>query len=88
VLVDANGYEVESTVPGGAKVRMSGTSMASPNAVNLAAKLIALDPRLTPEQTIHLMIAGSTASADGRRHNLDPKRSVELLHQMAAGAAH
>ncbi|HWA94358.1 MAG TPA: S8 family serine peptidase [Terracidiphilus sp.] len=88
VLVDANGYEVESTVPGGAKVRMSGTSMASPNAVNLAAKLIALDPRLTPEQTIHLMIAGSTASADGRRHNLDPKRSVELLHQKAAGAAH
>jgi hypothetical protein len=79
VLVDANGYQVESVVPGGAKIRMSGTSMASPNAVNLAAKLIALDPKLTPEQTIHLMVEGATPSADGRRHNLNPKRSVELL---------
>lgn len=84
VLVDANGYQVESVVPGGAKIRMSGTSMASPNAVNLAAKLIALDPNLTPEQTIHLMVEGATASADGRRHNLNPKRSVELLQQMQA----
>jgi subtilisin family serine protease len=84
VLVDANGYQVESVVPGGAKVRMSGTSMASPNAVNLAAKLIALDPKLTPEQTVHLMVEGSTPSADGRRHNLNPKRSVELLQQLPA----
>ncbi|HEY1648071.1 MAG TPA: S8 family serine peptidase [Terracidiphilus sp.] len=86
VLVDANGYQVESVVPGGAKLRMSGTSMASPNAVNLAAKLIALDPQLTPEQTIHLMVAGATPSEDGRRHNIDPKRSVELLRQMQSGA--
>jgi subtilisin family serine protease len=84
VLVDANGYQVESVVPGGAKLRMSGTSMATPNATNLAAKLIALDPKLTPEQTIHLMVAGATTSEDGRRHNLDPKRSVELLKEFEA----
>jgi subtilisin family serine protease len=84
VVVDANGYQVESVVPGGAKIRMSGTSMASPNAVNLAAKLIALNPKLTPEQTIHLMVEGATTSTDGRRHNLNPKRSVELLQQMQA----
>ena len=81
VLVDANGYQVESTLPGGYKVRFSGTSMASPNTVNLAAKLLALDPRLTPEQVIHLIVSGATASEDGRRHNIDEKRSVELLHQ-------
>jgi hypothetical protein len=81
VLVDANGYQVESVLPGGYKVRFSGTSMASPNTVNLAAKLLALDPRLTPGQVIHLIVAGATASADGRRHNIDEKRSVELLHQ-------
>jgi hypothetical protein len=78
VLVDANGYQVESVLPGGAKVRFSGTSMASPNTVNLAAKLLALDPHLTPEQVIHLIVAGATASEDGRRHNIDEKRSVEL----------
>ncbi len=82
VRVDADGYEVQSEAPGGKKLRMSGTSMASPNTVNLAAKLIALDPKLTPEQTIHLIVAGATTSKDGRRHNIDPKRSVALLKQM------
>ena len=81
VKVDADGYEVQSVVPGGAKVRMSGTSMASPNAVNLAAKLIALDPKLTPDQTIQLIEEGATTSKDGRRHNIDEKRSVEFLRQ-------
>ncbi|MEO8847983.1 MAG: S8 family serine peptidase, partial [Casimicrobiaceae bacterium] len=82
VLVDANGYQVESVVPGGAKLRMSGTSMASPNTVNLAAKLLALNPALTPEQVIHLLVAGATSSPDGRRHNIDEKHSIELLHKM------
>jgi subtilisin family serine protease len=85
VRVDADGYEVLSTVPGGHKLRMSGTSMASPNVVNLAAKLIALDPKLTPGQTIHLIVAGATTSKDGRRHNIDPKRSVALLKQIQDG---
>ncbi len=87
VLVDANGYQVESTLPGGALVRFSGTSMASPNTANLAAKLLALDPKLTPEQTIHLIVAGATTSEDGRRHNISPKRSVELLKQMETASA-
>ena len=87
VLVDANGYQVESTLPGGYKVRFSGTSMASPNTVNLAAKLLALDPKLTPEHVIHLIVAGATPSEDGRRHNIDEKRSVELLHQQEHASA-
>lgn len=87
VLVDANGYQVESTLPGGPKVRFSGTSMASPNTVNLAAKLLALDPSLTPGQVIHLIVSGATASEDERRHNIDEKRSIELLHQMQQEAA-
>jgi subtilisin family serine protease len=81
VILDADGYRVESYVPGGTKLKESGTSMASPNVVNLAAKLIALDPRLTPEQTIALMKQGATPSADGRMHLIDPKATVELLKQ-------
>lgn len=79
VVVDANGYEVESYVPGGRRLRLSGTSMASPNAVNLAAKLLALDPSLTPTQVIDLIRRGATPSADGRLHLIDPKSSVDLL---------
>ena len=85
VLVDANGYQVDSTVPGGRHLQLSGTSMASPNTANLAAKLIALDPTLRPVDTIRLIVAGATASDDGRRHNIDPKASVALLRKKLAG---
>jgi len=79
VVVDANGYEVDSTIPGGARLPLSGTSMASPNVVNLAAKLFALNAALTPDQVIRLIRAGATASADGRRHLIDEQKSVALL---------
>ena len=79
VVVDADGYNVESFVPGGARLQLSGTSMASPNVVNLAAKLFAIDPSLTPQQAIDLIKKGATASEDGRRHLIDEKRTVALL---------
>jgi subtilisin family serine protease len=85
VLAHADGFQVDSFVPGGARVPFSGTSMASPNVVNLAAKLIALDPTLTPARTIDLIRQGATTSEDGRRHLIDEKKSVALLRtQMAA----
>ena len=67
---------------------MSGTSMASPNVVNLAAKLIALDPSLTPEETISLIKQGADKSIDGRRNLINPKATVALLkdRKVAAGA--
>jgi subtilisin family serine protease len=84
VILDADGYQVESYVPGGRRMRFSGTSMASPNVANLAAKLIALDPKLTPEQTIALMQQGSTPSSNGRLHLIDPKATIALLKQQHA----
>jgi len=47
--------------------------------VNLAAKLFAVDPTLTPEQVIRLIREGATASDDGRRHLIDEKRSLAML---------
>ena len=81
VLVHSDGYLVDSFVPGGQRLPFSGTSMASPNVVNLAAKLIALDPTLTPAQTIALIRQGATDTPDGRRHLMDEKRSVALLQE-------
>lgn len=83
VVVDADGYNVESYVPGGIKLKLSGTSMASPGVTNLAAKLFAVDPSLTAEQAISLIKDGATASQDGRRHLIDEKRSLELLKERA-----
>jgi len=83
VAVDADGFQVESYVPGGTKMKWSGTSMSSPNVVNLAAKLIALDPSLTPEQTIDLIKRGADHSPDGRLNLINPKATVALLKSQA-----
>lgn len=83
VVVHADGYNVESYVPGGARLRISGTSMATPQVVNLAAKLFALAPQLTPPEVIDLIRRGATTSEDGRRHLIDEKRSVELMREQA-----
>ena len=81
VQVAADGYHVVSFVPGGARLPLSGTSMAAPNVTNLAAKLFALDPALTPQQVIALIKEGSTPGAGGGQNLIDEKRSVELLKQ-------
>jgi hypothetical protein len=88
VQVDASGFQVESYVPGGTRIKMSGTSMASPNVVNLAAKLIAVDPSLTPEETIALIKKGSDKTADGRRNLINPRATMALLKErkMAKGS--
>ena len=87
VLVDANGSQVDATMPGGYKIKLSGATVATPAVVNLAAKLLALNTALTPEQVIKLIVDGSTPSADGKRHLINPKKSVELLKTMAPPAA-
>lgn len=83
VQVYANGFEVESYVPGGQRMAMSGTSMASPNAANLAGKLLALDPTLTPPQVIELIKEGADEQQYGEQTFLlmNPKQSVALLKE-------
>jgi subtilisin family serine protease len=79
VDVHANGFEVDSYLPGGERMKYSGTSMASPNVANLAAKLLALEPRLSVEQTIMFIKLGAERSADGRINLINPRKSVALL---------
>ena len=83
--VFANGFEVESYVPGGARLKFSGTSMAAPNVANLAAKLWALHPELTVAQVKQLIIDGADDKQAGERtiRLMNPKRSIELAAQAA-----
>jgi subtilisin family serine protease len=76
VKVHANGYQVESFLPGGMRVALSGTSMASPQVANLAAKMLAVNPRLSPTQLIQRIVATAEATPDGRRRLIDPRRAV------------
>ncbi len=80
VDVYANGYQVESLVPGGATQSWSGTSMAAPQVVNLAAKILARHPALTAVQVKKLIVDGAevTDVAGRKIRILDPKRSLEL----------
>jgi len=81
VDVHASGFEVESTLPGGELMKYSGTSMASPNVANLAAKLLAIEPALTVEAVIDFIQRGCERSEDGRINLINPKRSVESLRE-------
>ena len=80
----ANGFEVESYVPGGDKLTMSGTSQASPQVVNLAAKLFALNADLTPTQVTELIVNGCDEHAAGERSVklINPKKTVMMMAQM------
>jgi len=82
VVIYANGFEVDSYVPGGGRMKASGTSMASPNTLNLAAKLFALDPELTPADVIELITRGATPrDGDESMLLIHPKQTVEILQQ-------
>jgi subtilisin family serine protease len=77
VVLHGNGYEVESFVPGGDRLKFSGTSMASPNVANLAAKMLAVYPKLKPAKVIEIMRATADQSTDRRRFLVNPKRALE-----------
>ncbi|MBD3335896.1 MAG: S8 family serine peptidase [Candidatus Eisenbacteria bacterium] len=83
VNVYSNGFEVDSYVPGGNRMKLSGTSMASPNVVNLAAKLFALEPSLTPAEVAALIVEGADERQEGDRtlRIINPARTVALLEQ-------
>jgi subtilisin family serine protease len=84
VAVDANGYQVESVIPGGDKLAESGTSMASPQDANLAAKILAVNPKLAPPQVIALIRDTADKTADGRRTLVNPKKAVAAAQSKAS----
>ena len=85
VVVHANGYQVESVIPGGERVAESGTSMASPQVANLAAKILAVNPKLAPPQVIALIRDTADKTADGRRTLVNARKAVAAAEAKAAG---
>jgi hypothetical protein len=82
IAVYADGYQVESVVPGGAKVRMSGTSMAAPEVTNLAAKLLAINPHLSPEQIIAIIKKSADPGEAPAIRRIDPKLALATVVAM------
>jgi subtilisin family serine protease len=80
VSLYANGFEVLSYVPGGKKMKYSGTSMAAPQVTNLAAKIIAVNPSLNTSQVIEAITRTSDPMPG---HNgkflINPKKAIEQI---------
>ena len=78
--VYASGFEVESYIPGGERLKLSGTSMAAPQATNLAAKLWALHPKLRAPDVKDLIVKGADETRAGEKtiRLLDPKKTIAL----------
>jgi subtilisin family serine protease len=82
VAVHANGFEVDSYLPGGERMKYSGTSMAAPNVANLAGKLLAVAPWLDAGQVSGLITLGADRDPSGRLRLINPQRSFALLRVM------
>ncbi|MEO8484755.1 MAG: S8 family serine peptidase [Betaproteobacteria bacterium] len=82
VVVHANGYLVESTIPGGERIPESGTSMSAPQVTNLAAKILAVNPSLAPPQVIAIIRDTAETTADGRRVLIHPQKAVAAAAAM------
>jgi subtilisin family serine protease len=78
--VYSNGFEVESPVPGGELMKLSGTSMAAPNVTNLAAKLWATHPKLSVAQVKSYIVQGAEDKKSGDKSIklMNPKASLAL----------
>jgi subtilisin family serine protease len=80
VVLYANGFEVDSYVPGGERMKFSGTSMASPNVANLAGKIVALNPKLSPTEIVEAMKrTGDPLEGYEGRIIVNPKRAIGVL---------
>ncbi len=84
VDVYASGFDVDSYVPGGDRLALNGTSMASPNVANLAAKILAIRPDLDPVTVKQLIVdtADVVMAGDREVRRIHPKDAIAALDEM------
>ena len=77
VRLYANGYLVETRVPGNNRELSSGTSFAAPGVVNTVGKMLAVRPELTTKAVVDILL--STAEVSGARglKVMNPAKAVE-----------
>ena len=84
VDVYGNGFEVDSYVPGGNRIPFNGTSMSSPQVVNLAGKILALYPELSVAELKAAIIEGADEKTLETRsiRLMNPRASLEIAASM------
>ena len=72
----ANGFEVPAKVPGGMPINISGTSLAAPQVTNLAAKLLAVNPKLSVAEVRSIIETTATAEGTKGLKVINPKAAL------------
>lgn len=80
VTLYANGERVPARLPGGTISFPSGTSMATPNVANAAAKMLAVNPQLTGAELRTILEETADLNATGQRL-LHTARAVAAAHR-------
>jgi hypothetical protein len=75
VDLHAPGENIEVLVPGGGRIRMSGSSLSAPHVVNAAAQVLSMRPGLHTTEVVNLLVASATRSSQGLML-LDPQAAV------------
>ena len=57
---------------------LSGTSTASPQVANFAGKLLAVNPKLTPQGLVRIITRTAKITPEGRRHLMHPKKALAM----------
>jgi subtilisin family serine protease len=84
VDVYTEGFQIAPLL-GGQMSEFVGTSAAAPAIVNLAAKLLAVRPSLSPPEVIDLIKRGGSRNEEGLLV-ANPKRSMQILNESGAVA--
>ncbi len=77
--VYANGFEVAGRVPGGRELKLSGTSMAAPQVVNLAGKLWAIYPDLSVSEMVAVLTDTATLEGEEKLTVIHPSKALAAL---------
>jgi len=84
VAIYANGDRVPARLPGGMQSFPTGTSMATPNVANAAAKMLTVNPALTGAEIKQLILQTADTNGTGQRL-LHTRNAVEAARQTAGG---
>ena len=61
--------------------------MAAPQLTNLAAKILAINPKLTPPEVIAIIRDTADKTSDGRRTLINPKKALAAAEAKQAAQA-
>ena len=84
----ALGTNVDAMVPGGGRLRSSGASLAAPQVVNAAARLLNMRPNLTTAELASILVKSAKPAPNAELPLLHVVAALELMSKQRKAASH